>query len=224
MPYNYRKSTRRFRKSANRFAKRAAPYASMAARALMTANRVASLINVEKKYLDTLSNGTTLTASPGGTMVLLNAMAQGDTSSTREGSSCKAVYLYVEGFCILNATSQDIIRIGFLNDRQANGAAATYASVFDANSTGPIARRNTGNGYRYKILKERTVTLDTGGKTIVQFRMYKKLSIHTRYNPVSNTGTIADINTNALYLYFAGNLAATMSTINYAVRYRFIDN
>lgn len=222
--YNYikaftgKRNQRRFRKASR--------YASTAVRALAVANRVASLINVEKKYVDTISTGTTLIASsgtPNFNSILLNGMQLGDTSNTREGISVRCQYIYVEGFFVLNqTTTPDDVRVNIMIDKQPNQTAP--ANMYNPSQSFPISLRNPSYGPRFKVLKDVHLTMSPQSNSTVKFKIYVKCNIHTRYVNGQNSGTITDIESNAIYLNFGGNLSLNMSTINYSARYRFIDN
>lgn len=188
-------------------------------------NYLRQFVNTEKKFLNTVSAGTTLAAGSTGTLVLLNGAVTGDTAYTREGNSMKMSYLYIEGFIQLNTSTQDITRLNVVLDKQPNGAATTYADIFDtgAGVSGCIALRNPATVDRYKVLKQIFITLDNNGNQMKKFKCWIKLGQHTKYNN-GNAGTIADISTNALYFCFAGDNTTNMSVIDYYARVRFIDN
>lgn len=190
-----------------------------------------SVINVEKKYKDTVSAGTAFPSATGGTMVLLNGMQTGDTATTREGQSMRMKYLYVEGFVVLNSpATQDITRVAVVLDRQPNASAANFASVWDVTTASAAnALRNMDNPDRFLVLKDIRMTLSSAGQNIKKFKLYipmgrlKQMDQRTKYT-TGNAGTVADISTNALYLAFGADLTANFSTIDYNCRLRFVDN
>lgn len=184
-----------------------------------------SLINTEKKFIDTPSAGATLPTNTNGTLILLNALSQGTAYNQRTGISIKIASIEVEGFCTLNASATtDFIRVSLIQDKQPNGSSANYGNVYDlATAVAPLSFRNQATVDRFVVLKNWKIDLDTNGRALVKFKCYLKLNEHTKYN-AGNAGTIADIATNAFYLTFAGNLSANFSTINYNCRIRFIDN
>lgn len=184
-----------------------------------------SLVNVEKKFIDTATSGTTLQTNTTGTVVPINTCSQGTSLTTRTGGSIKMAYVFVEGFVTLNAAAlQDYIRVSLVLDKQVNAALPVYGDIYGiVTAPAPLSLRSPITVDRYIVLKEQKIGIETGGNTIAKFKLFKKLDIHTKYNAV-NGGTIADIVTNALYLTFAGNLSSNFSTITYNCRVRFIDN
>lgn len=188
---------------------------------------VKTLVNAEKKFIDTVSSGTTLAAAPSGTLVLLNGSTQGDTYTNRDGNSFKMVSLQIQGAVSMpSAALRDFVRISVVLDQQPNAAAPTggISSIYDVSvSSGSYALRAKQTVDRFKVLKEIVLPLSANGNEMQCFKEFLTLDVHTKNND-SNTGTISDIYTNALYLVFAGNNSSNQSTIYYSCRVRFIDN
>jgi len=64
----------------------------------------------------------------------------------------------------------------------------------------------------------------SGAGVIKKVKCYKKLNVETIYN-AGNAGTIADINSGALYVFWIGTQAGAASDANFigSIRGRFID-
>lgn len=186
-----------------------------------------TLINVEKKYIDTASAGTTLAAGTTGTVVPLSLVAQGTDNINRIGDSIKYTSIEVEGFVSLNVATQDFIKIAVILDRQVNGALPNFANIYDLNTvTAAIAKRSRLTVDRYSVLKVFEFPLNSNGEQTKKFKAYIKCPLGTDYHQKHNNtgGAITDIYSNAIYLAFGGNNTANMSVINYNCRVRFVDN
>lgn len=183
-----------------------------------------SLVNVEKKYFDTSSSGTSLPTNTTGTLVLLNAIDQGVGISQRTGNSIKIVSLMLEGFIQLNSlATNDAVQVSLILDRQPNATVANWNDIYEiGSSSASLAQRNKLTVDRFTVLKSYDLTLATQGETIKKFKCFLKLGMHEKFN---GTGaTIASIYTNAIYLCFQGNLSSNFSNITYFTRIRFVDN
>lgn len=173
----------------------------------------------ELKYKDTaLTSPTTTTAN----MDVINLLAVGQSQVTRIGGQVHMTS--VQWKFTATAASGVLLPITFrymlVLDRQPNGALATFAgsplagtiailnnAVITQQSVAPIQYENIK---RFRILKDKTISWNpqmslqdaNPATAVVPFEKtisgYRKLGINTKYG--DDTGTITDINTNALYL------------------------
>lgn len=180
------------------------------------------MLNVERKYIDvTATVASTTTAA----FVNLNACQLGTSSVTRVGQSIKVVSIYVNLFWVIG-TAQVVgsyQRVLIFRDRQANGAAPAATDVLVSSNV--LAPNNIGNSKRFKIIFDTRNLINTNGNEYTRFRKFKRLSFHTEYN-TGNAGTVADQQTNSLYMMHLSDQAAGTNnpTLSYYIRTRFIDN
>lgn len=186
-----------------------------------------NVINVEKKFIDVSSGGTTLPTNTTGTIVLLSGCAQGTDINQRVGDSIKYMSLMLEGFVTLNATSQDLVKVSVVMDMQGNAGTPAYSDIYElGNASASLAQRNKTTVDRFRVLKEWNLDLDTAGLTIKKFKCFLKFPMgkdsHEKFNGTGATS--ASVYSNGIYLVFGGNLTATFSSINYYSRIRYVDN
>jgi hypothetical protein len=115
-------------------------------------------------------------------------------------------------------------RIVVVQDKQTNGAALAITDVFNAVQVNSL--QNIYNAERFRILYDTRFMLNAYGEPISQrvVNFEIPLNVLTTYN-TGNAGTVADINTNSLYLLVFGNVGAgaTASTVTGNVRLSFTD-
>lgn len=216
MPYR-RRYNRRYKK--RRYNAPKYTYGGMMKKVWNDIKYLKGLINVEKKYLDvsgTLTPVVALSAS------LLNGIAQGDTSITRDGDSVKIVSLLINFNFVMNASaSASRIRIIILRDKQSN-AAAPAGSVILESDTNILSPRNIDYGKRFKVYKDFMVVVNTDFPEKAMKIVLSKLKFHTKY--IDGGATIASIATNSLYLLAMSDEGTNTPSINYYSRIRYIDN
>lgn len=219
-----------YRKKSGKRKRSYGKYYKYARRGISTARQVAGLardvyglrqlVNTEFKYVDHVA---TITPSTTATLLALNDMAQGDTSSTRDGQSILMKSVYLQFTSTINASGvATFIRCILFLDSQANASIATVATLL-LNATDVTSPLLIGSGNRYKVLYDRRIALTSAGRQGAISKCYKRLNIHTKYN-TGNAGTIADIVSNSLVLLFMSNEATNTPSISYSARLRFIDN
>lgn len=117
-------------------------------------------------------------------------------------------------------------------DMQPNGAAPAVGDLL--NSADPASQLNLNNRDRFRIIRDKmysfgpyyTVSTATqaqgfvGGNQVATIKLYKKCKIETIFNG-TNGGTIADITSGAVYMFWIGSAAAgTNSDCNAVVSTR----
>lgn len=179
-----------------------------------------SVINVERKYSDT-SGVVSSSTTPA--LILLNGLSQGTSATTRQGQSIKMVAIYPNIFWSINAAaSTTYCRCIIFIDKQANGAAPAASDLLTT-TTSVLSPFVIGNSKRFRVLMDIRRTLSLNGVEMVRFKKYKKISWHTEYN-TGNAGTIADIQTNSLYMLHMSDQPTNTPTFAHITRMRFIDN
>lgn len=181
----------------------------------------------EKKNQDvnasiTVSAGVATWSTP----LLLNPIAQGDTSLTRTGRQVENKSLYVRWVYSLASTSTggSRLRMAIVYDRQTNAQIPLISEIFQTdNFSSP---NNLGYNQRFIVLvDELTDPIAVGSEYSTSGVIYRKLkNALTQFNS-STTGTVADINTGSIYMLVSqsGNLATTAPVFTIYSRIRFTD-
>lgn len=199
----------------------------------------------EKKFFDV---DQTYAFNTTGTVKLLAVPVLGTDYTNRVGRKIvlKSVYIRglatVEGAFNLPAPPMTSLaqlgRLILLVDSQPNGSAPAILDILTAASA--ISHLNPNNRDRFRILWDKqyafgpikvdnTATQSYAwaqGQAVYPIKYYKKLNIETIFN-AGVAGTIADINSGALYLVAIGTTAAGTNTDADAVvscRVRFDDS
>lgn len=178
-----------------------------------------SVVNVERKYNDiTFANTVTETEN----FQLLNGLATGDTGQTREGQSIKCTASFLRLYATMNASATTTqLRIILLIDTQPNAQVPTSAELLTSN-TNILSPLLIAYGGRFKVCLDKIFRMDTN-KLNVEFKYYKKLRFHTKYN-TNVDGGIDDITKNSYYLMMVSDQPTNAPTVNWWHRLRFIDN
>lgn len=201
----------------------------------------------ELKYVDTLSMSTTISTTL--SAFPLNIVQTGDTNKDRDGKAIMVKSIYLRGRLFLNgdvdASAADHLRMVIVYDRQTNGAAPTWASVFQSvNSANSVTNTsfsftNVDNNDRYQILMDKHFGTDvlvansaTAASAFARqgiaptpqdITFYKRVNLPTRYG--SSDGTVADIQSGSIYLLLLGTVAAAAAGWSWQgeARIRFSD-
>lgn len=197
--------------------------------------------SIEKKVVDQAVG--TLTVDTTGGFTLVNLATLGSDMTNRIGRKINIKSLYVRGLIGSNlgftpaaafGTTQQV-RMIILFDCQPNGGAPAVLDLL--NTASPASQLNLNNRDRFKIIHDKTWTfgpfvystasnyIGIGGSQVAQIKKYKKLNLETVFNS-TNGGTIADISSGALYVFFIGSKAASAtlaSSVILSTRVRFID-
>lgn len=179
--------------------------------------RLAKFLNVEFKQHNIQ---TAYTASTTGQIAQWTNIAQGDSDSTRDGSSIKIASIFARGYVQIHASATaSIVRLILVLDKQTN--QAIYAStdlLLTDEVTSPL---NIDNGRRFKVLWDKVITLSQD-KPIVQFKYFKKLPIHIRYD--NSAAAITSLTQSSLSLLRLSNEATNTPTVHIDARLRYVDN
>ncbi len=178
-----------------------------------------SMINTETKYVDSTNIQT---MSGAWQQTLLNGLVQGTTSTTRLGQSLKATGIEFKCFVTMNAAATAIssYRVMIFMDKQPNATAPTTTDVYPAAA---VSYRTVAYLDRFSIIWEKWAILDVEFPTGEIESFSKTLNFHEEFN-TSNAGTIADITKNSLYIAFYSDAGSNFPSINWSVRYVFVDN
>lgn len=186
-------------------------------RALMIINR---FLNTEIHYNDVLAD--TQASSSTASFILLNGILQGDTTLLRTGSSikCDGIDLSFTLFIGLVAVASQE-RVMVVMDKQPNGAIFAIGSLLNATTVrSPYVPEGQK---RFSVLYDEAFALSSFSNVSTVTKAKIGISTHIEYN-LGNAGTVADINSNSIYLIHFSNQAANTVTIDYYSRLWFIDN
>lgn len=193
----------------------------MAMKAWKLAKYVKSLVNVERKFCDTVQTASAI--SNAGVVQTLSAISEGNDFNQRAGLSVKATSLQCRytvelpsGFA--SPEGQYFRQIIFI-DKDNQGSAPVSSDVLESVTlTSPL---NHTNGARFTILMDKTIFMSIAGQTGIQRTYYSKMSHHLKYSN-STTGT-REGQVYALWLT-DGVGAGTNPILNFYSRIRYVDN
>lgn len=232
-----------------KFRKKINPAMQTASKALSIASRVAKAINVEKKYSDKIIT-MAVNDSPSGTVTLLNGVANGDTSTTRDGNQMKMTSLFLRGTVVANGdyfaqTSRNPqqVRIAIVWDKQADGALPATNEIFEVIGAGQVnSPLKITNGKRFKVLYDKALILGADGYHVtdaavstfmpqarhfehyISFTKNRQNGLKVRYS--GDTSAVSDIATGCLYLVVlpGDGYGAYQPQGNLYSRIRYVDN
>lgn len=191
-----------------------------AKKALDLALYIKGMVNCEKKYKDTTATGA---IDYNGSIDLLSGIAQGNDDDGRSGDS---ILVRSDNFKLewaVNATAGiTTARTIIFYDNKNIGTAPTVSqilqsvgSVFSVHS--PLNRDSNG---RFKILMDKTVTLNINGQASKNINKFLKLYFHQKFTGPNTT----DISDKALYMLNICDQAVNTPTITMYNRMGYYDN
>lgn len=176
------------------------------------------------KFLDTtINNPIDSTTS----VVLINGCTRGPDSVSRLGRQIRMrkIEMRYQGYATAGTGTDQIHRIVVVYDKQANGVAAAYSDVFGG-STSVHYPISMSTASRFEILYDYRVAVNAAGEPGTNYatQFCERMDHMVTFNSGS-LGTIADINTGALYVMLSGTNAAGASagTVQGRVRVYFED-
>lgn len=192
--------------------------------------RTGGFLGIENKFLDLNLIGSAINITwvggeedPAG-VDALNAIAQGDGESNRDGRKCVLTQVNVAGrvtFAPGAAVDGRVVRVMLIWDTQSNGAQLNAEDVMV--NTGNISQqfRNLQFSKRFRVLADKKFTFSqTALGTIMekQFHIFKKLpNIQVIHN--GTTGNISTITDNSLHMIACAS--GTLTSLSYNSRVRF---
>ncbi len=195
-------------------------YADAGKQALKDLNYLRRFINTETQYTDAVVNG----ASSGttATFTLLNGTSQGDGVSNRTGQSIKVVKIDLNVLVKGNqsGTSQ-AGRILVVMDKQPNAAIFAIGDLL--NATTVTSMFTIGGQKRFAVLLDEVYAININGTFTYYYRGVVKCASHVEYN-TGNAGTVADINSNSIYLLHFSDDNINQPTVKFYSRLWFVDN
>jgi len=155
----------------------------------------------------------------------VNCMAQGATVSQRIGNKVVVKSIHVVAELSSGAAAATAgIRIALLYDKQPNGAFPAIGDILldqPANTGMALSSINIANKSRFQFIRDQFVTIDPGVGQEYILKMYCKGRWETEF--ATNTNTIGDIKTGAIYLLMFytrfGTAAPALSLCHCRCRY-----
>lgn len=194
-------------------------------------------LNREKKFFDIASAAYSVNST--GVFTLLFCPTLGSDFYNRIGRKTIAKSVYIRGSVALRAAAGFInspvpcsmLRFIVFIDNQPNGAAPAVTDLL--NTANASSQLNPNNRDRFLVIKDKQYTFDNWwasdqflafNHTISPLKCYKKLNLETIFNQ-TNGGTIGDINSGALYMFWIGTNPAGdgEGLANISTRVRFDD-
>ncbi len=200
------------------------------------------MMGQELKFIDHSVAGTALATSTTGAELdpvsnvnCLNACAQADGESDRDGRKCIIKSLHIRGRLALDAAagatvaSGRLVRILVVHDKQTNGLQLNSEDVLLGGADPVTSHRNLQFTNRFRVLKDQIFHLNTqaaaGNGTandsaafLQYFNWNFKLNIPTIYS--ATTAVIASITDNSLHVIALADAAGV--TMLYESRVRFV--
>lgn len=186
------------------------------------------------------SNAISTVAGPP-TFDILNAVVNGSELYQRVGRKTYMKSIHIRGFIQPSAVASETGgRILLIYDSQPNAAAPLTADVLKDSTAAAATTWSSGinliNRQRFKILRDYQVLLGSstniaGNAEVIpdpirnsnNVEFFIKLrGLETIYN-ATNGGTVADISSGAIFLFFVGDSAANSWQFNYTSRLRYYD-
>lgn len=221
------KKTKRKQSYRRRGARRGKIYGAAAGQLWKDVKLLKSMVNVEYKVQDTNQPLATVNQTP--TVTLFNALQRGDDYNQRNGRSVKwtSIYQRITAQSSATATSPHYIRYILFWYKDASGVAPTPLQMFGAAAPGLNSMMNLNVRKDFIILYDRVIKCNpvTGGSSSNFLKIYKKCNMHTIFN-ASSLGTIADIESGALYAFTWSDTSTgiEMPTLTVQSRLRYVDN
>jgi len=185
----------------------------------------------ELKYVNTTTSIQDMTTTP--VITLLNGCAPGSDATNRIGRRVLVKSVQLSGYAAAStATVIAPCRWAIVIDRQPNGATFSFTDCWDTALADTL--RNPNNLQRFQIIHDTGVVAVIGSTqpspaiaatstSMVPFHLYKKLNVPVQYNS-GTAGTIADIQTNAIFLVTWGSQAGLNGAdFTSRIRIRFAD-
>lgn len=183
-------------------------------------NILKSLINVEKKYVDTNQDQN---IDNTWSVIPISLMGEGNDSTQRNGRKVKADSVYLNGQITIDPdATKTTFRCVILIDKGQDGTGVTSADVFqvDNDLQSPLNKQNAGQ--RFVILYDRFVDLSINGVETKTIRVFRKLNHHVNY--LGTGATQSDEGPGNMFMLLLSNEPTEAPLFHYYVRFNYIDN
>lgn len=218
----YRYGGRRYRKPYSKEITTFGALSHLAKKAVSGVQYLKGLINVEFKTIDNIYSTT---YSNSWSLNLINGISKGDDYNNRDGRQIRVKSIQLSFNPVMNSSStvNQMVRIICFIWKAPDGTAPTIDDVLEAGATAMVRIRSLSDRKNTVILYDKVINLSAGDKSNVVERYYKRMDMKVVFND-GNTGSISDIDSNALYVAIVSNDNTNQPTVNWTSRVRFIDN
>lgn len=196
--------------------------AQIAVKGFKAAMFVKGLINVEKKYKDTLNEGQSTTHD--GSILDLFTTAHGTSGlGNRIGSSIMVKNITVRGFVrISSGNDANILRLIIFRDHCNSITSVGDYLQTPGNSGAVLTLKQHDSRFNTTRIYDKTFVLDTAKSTLVQFQhSFRNVNKHVQYADNSNTVTH---NAFKYIVIQSGELTSVSPTITLLTQVEYIDN
>lgn len=198
---------------------------SVASKALYMAKMLKGLVNVEKKFINTVAASFSITNTP--YIGWLCAISQGSDENQRNGNSIKAVSNSQKYTIQMNtaATTGCTVRVILFLDKVSNGVTPTAAELLDISATLPptIAHYNRDNaGSRFIVLSDKRHNMERNNRDHITSQIYNKLNHHVKYD--AGTAVPGSTTTGHLYVLLCSDQSTLPPQMEYSNYFNYIDN
>ncbi len=196
---------------------------SDASKALKIALNVRRLINVEYKFIDTITTSLGVSTTP--SIIQLSNISQGDTTITRDGSQLKVLSIQWSYFVAQNANAvQSTLRCMLIKDKQTNQAIFAAGDVLSNITTQNALNSpyNRDNRKRFTILYDKVHSFSDNGQK--SFHYGQKFSQEQILRYDGNAGDITDLTQTSYALLLVSTEATNTPGFTSFIRLNFVDN
>jgi len=200
-------------------------------------------LNIHERKVNDIA-AATYQVNTGGSFTLLCNPQLGTDMNNRVGRKILIKSAYIRGFlstepagsAAVNSVGVQQARFILFCDMQPNANAPAVTDLLVAAT--PISHLNLNNRDRFKVYSDKMFTFgpyfrDTTATQSVAaaaqqaytFKKFKRLNLETVFN-ATNGGTIGDITSGALYMFWIGSVGAGTTDVNaiLTTRVRYLDN
>ena len=213
---------KRYKKMASKWYNKKYSVGEIAVRALRGVNYMKTLINSEMKQYELTSTANVVDYT--GTILQLSNIAQGDTTSTREGRSILMNYLNIRGV-ITRVSSSSILRMIVFQDTQQNGVVPSTDQVLSTVGDGyaPFSGLEPSFAGRFKILSSNTISL-SDQNPLPLFKIFKKHVSHVKWQTTADGGNPMKGHIYMLLVSNAGPADPNRPQVDFRSKLGFRDN
>lgn len=188
--------------------------------------------NIEWKVVDIYNNAVNPTsAAPSVTSFC--SVAKGTDSDERDGRVINVKSLQIRAYINYNQSNvtpsldtlgQNILlRYIIFTDLANAGSLPDPDDLLKASANGMVTMRNLSYMNRFKVLKDKTMQLTQNNAVKVIEHYFKFPNHRVRYNS-NNSGTVADIESNGIYMMILTDINDAAFYVRIQSRVRFIDS
>lgn len=170
----------------------------------------------EWKSIDVTQAATVITNTP--TVTNISPIAVGTGESGRIGDKVTLrSWIFRIGVTPNSTAGVNFLRVLLVRDKQGNNAAPASTDILQSasNYNSPL---NNDNGQRFKILFDRTYTVDTDANGAQVDKMYRK------FKTLAEFGATTIATTNSLYLLQVSDQVTNGPSVEWYSRVRYTDS